>query len=500
MSTRKGYGSWLKISFSKRRFAPTFFINFMVKDISNFQNVFFIGVAGVGMSAIAQYLKGIGKNVSGSDRYFHPNEYNKTKEQLEAEGIRCFLQDGSGIDENTELVVVSTAIEDTVYEVQKAREYNIPVIKRSELLALIAKSKKTIAVAGTSGKSTTSAILFQILADAGLEPSIISGAGLTRIIKEGKIGNAAVGKGDWLIIEADESDGSFLKFYPKYAIVTNIENDHMDHYGSEENIYLAFTEFLSNVKDGGAAILCMDSPKLRKLASETTTPVISYGLEHEDARYQARNIRYSVNGTCYDLYVEGVFVSTVELIVPGQHNVLNSLGAIATAQAMGIPMQQILPALKKFSGARRRFETKGRIDGIWVVDDYAHHPTEIGVTLKAARQTQPKRLICAFQPHRYTRTKLLFDEFSRCFADCDQLILTDIYSAGEFPIDGVSGASLAEAVTEATQQQVTFIPTLPKLEEYLFKIAEPGDLIMTVGAGDIFKVGEELVTELERGR
>ena len=303
-----------------------------------------------------------------------------------------------------------------------------------------------------------------------------------------------------MVAEADESDGSFLKFYPKYAIVTNIENDHMDHYGSEENIYLAFTEFLSNVKEGGAAILCMDSPKLRKLASETTTPVISYGLEHEDARYQARNIRYSVNGTCYDLYVDGVFVSTVELIVPGQHNVLNSLGAIATAQAMEIPMQQILPALKKFSGARRRFETKGRIDGIWVVDDYAHHPTEIGVTLKAARQTQPKRLICAFQPHRYTRTKLLFDEFSRCFADCDQLILTDIYSAGEFPIDGVSGASLAEAVTEATQQQVTFIPTLPKLEEYLFKIAEPGDLIMTVGAGDIFKVGEELVTELERGR
>lgn len=363
------------------------------------------------------------------------------------------------------------------------------------MLAEILNHADGVAVAGAHGKTTTSAMISCIAAASDIDPTIIIGG------EVGSLGgNARNGAGPYVVAEADESDGSFLKFYPKYAIVTNIENDHMDHYGSEENIYLAFTEFLSNVKDGGAAILCMDSPKLRKLASETTTPVISYGLEHEDARYQARNIRYSVNGTCYDLYVEGVFVSTVELIVPGQHNVLNSLGAIATAQAMGIPMQQILPALKKFSGARRRFETKGRIDGIWVVDDYAHHPTEIGVTLKAARQTQPKRLICAFQPHRYTRTKLLFDEFSRCFADCDQLILTDIYSAGEFPIDGVSGASLAEAVSEATQQQVTFIPTLPKLEEYLFKIAEPGDLIMTVGAGDIFKVGEELVTELERGR
>lgn len=204
-------------------------------NINNFQNPFFIGVAGVGMSAIAQYLQGIGKNVSGSDRYFQPNEYNKTKSQLEAEGIQCFVQDGSGITEKTDLVVVSTAIEDSVFEVKKAKELGIPIIKRSELLSIIAKSKKTIAVAGTSGKSTTSAMLYQILYNAGLEPSIISGAGLTSIIKQGKIGNAAVGKGDWLIIEADESDGSVVQYQPEIGLLLNIDKDHQE---IEELIHL----------------------------------------------------------------------------------------------------------------------------------------------------------------------------------------------------------------------------------------------------------------------
>ena len=458
--------------------------------LAGIHNIHFIGIGGAGMSALAHVLCERGFHVSGSDK-----NAGGICEKLKALGAVVYQGHAAGQVTGADAVVISSAIHPDNCELVAAKEQGIKVMHRSDVLAELLNHADGVAVAGAHGKTTTSAMLSCIAAQGGIDPTIVIGGEVTSLG-----GNARSGKGRYVIAEADESDGSFLKFYPLYALVTNIENDHMDHYGSEENIYLAFTEFLSNVKDGGAAILCMDSPKLRKLASETTTPVISYGLEHEDARYQARNIRYSVNGTCYDLYVEGVFVSTVELIVPGQHNVLNSLGAIATAQAMGIPMQQILPALKKFSGARRRFETKGRIDGIWVVDDYAHHPTEIGVTLKAARQTQPKRLICAFQPHRYTRTKLLFDEFSRCFADCDQLILTDIYSAGEFPIDGVSGASLAEAVTEATQQQVTFIPTLPKLEEYLFKIAEPGDLIMTVGAGDIFKVGEELVTELERGR
>ena len=247
-----------------------------ISNIEDFQNVFFIGVAGVGMSAIAQYLKGIGKEVSGSDRYFNPGEYNKTKEQLEAEGIHCFLQDGSGISPTTDLVVVSTAIEDTVYEVQKAKELAIPIIKRSELLSIIAKSKKTIAVAGTSGKSTTSAMLYQILLDAHLEPSIISGAGLTSIIKEGKIGNAAVGKGEWLIIEADESDGSVVQYEPEIGLLLNIDKDHQE---IDELIEL-FTIFKNNTK---SLFIVNQSNTLAKTLS--ANPKNDFGFEDENAGF-----------------------------------------------------------------------------------------------------------------------------------------------------------------------------------------------------------------------
>lgn len=458
--------------------------------IKGLQNIHFIGIGGAGMSAVAYVLLKRGYRVSGSDL----NAGNMGA-KLAQEGALVYSGHAESYVNDVDAVVISSAIQANNPELLEAKKRNVPVLHRSDVLAEILNQADGVAVAGAHGKTTTSAMISCIAEEAGIDPTIIIGGEVASLG-----GNALNGTGAYVVAEADESDGSFLKFYPKYAVVTNIENDHMDHYGSEENIYAAFEQFLANVKEGGAAILCMDSPKLRKLAAETATPVISYGLENDEARYQARNVKYSVNGTSYDLYIYNKFLSKVELIVPGQHNVLNSLGAIATAMEMEISLERILPALKKFGGARRRFETKGRVDGIWVVDDYAHHPTEIGVTLQAARQTEPKRLICAFQPHRYTRTKLLFEEFSRCFKDCDQLILTDIYAAGELPLEGVSGASLAEAITVATRQPVTFIPDLTKLEEYLFSIAEPGDLIMTVGAGDIFKVGEALVTELERGR
>ncbi len=442
--------------------------------IKGLQNIHFIGIGGAGMSAIAHVLLKRGYNVSGSDL-----NAGHMGAKLAQEGALVYMGHAECQIDDADAVVVSTAIYSDNPELVEAKKRNVPVLHRSDVLAEIINQANGVAVAGAHGKTTTSAMIACITVESGVDPTVIIGGEVNSLG-----GNARNGSGSYVVAEADESDGSFLKFHPKYAVVTNIENDHMDHYGSEENIYQAFKQFLANIKEDGAAILCMDSPKLRQLAVESTKPVISYGLENEEARYQARNIEYGVNGTCYELYVDGMFLSKVELIVPGQHNVLNSLGAIATAQAMEIPLPGILAALKKF----------------WVVDDYAHHPTEICVTLRAARQTQPKRLICAFQPHRYTRTKLLFDEFSRCFADCDLVILTDIYSAGEFPIAGISGATLAEAIAATSGQKVSFIPTLPKVEEYLLSIAEPGDLIMTVGAGDIFKVGEELVTELERGR
>ena len=301
-----------------------------------------------------------------------------------------------------------------------------------------------------------------------------------------------------MVAEADESDGSFLKLYPYLAVVTNIEDDHLDHYGTEENIYQAFKQFVGNIKEGGKAVLCFDNAKVRRLAAETDKEVITYGVEGEGADYIARDISYGVDGTSYKLYYKGEFVTEVHLIVPGRHNVLNSMGAFAAAHEMGIATDKILASLKKFGGAKRRFETKGKVNGVWVVDDYAHHPTEIGVTLKAARQTKPERLLCVFQPHRYTRTKLLFSEFCECFKDCDELILTDIYAASEDAIPGVSSMHLAEGIKATTGQEVLYIGKLTKAEEYLERVVRPGDLVMTIGAGDVFKIGEELVRELER--
>ena len=287
-----------------------------------------------------------------------------------------------------------------------------------------------------------------------------------------------------------------MKLNPYLALVTNIEDDHLDYYGTEENIYKAFKQFLGNLVDGGKAILCVDNAKVKALAQETDKEVITYGLA--DADYVAKDICYGVDGTSYKLYYKDELVTEVRLIVPGRHNVLNSVGAFAAAREMGIEVENILASLAKFGGAKRRFETKGKVNGVWVVDDYAHHPTEIEVTLKAARQTQPKRLLCLFQPHRYTRTQLLFNEFCNCFADCDELILTDIYAASELPIPGITSEALAEGVRKALGKEVTYIPKLSKAEEYLEAKATAGDLIMTVGAGDVFKVGEELVRELER--
>ncbi len=283
-----------------------------------------------------------------------------------------------------------------------------------------------------------------------------------------------------------------------YALVTNIENDHMDHYGSEENIYAAFKQFVGSVRDGGAAVLCMDNAKLRRLAQETKTRVISYGIDNEEADYVAKEVVYHTGGTDYKVYKNGSLFAEVRLIVPGRHNVLNSLGALACAVEMGIKTDCILCALKNFTGAHRRFETKGRINGVWVVDDYAHHPTEIGVTLRAALQTQPLRLICVFQPHRYTRTQLLFDEFCACFKGCDKLIVTDIYAASEDPIAGVNSSVLAEGIKKVSGVDVVYMPDMKDIEAYLAADARSGDLVMTIGAGDVYKIGEALVTDLQR--
>ena len=456
--------------------------------LANMHNIHFIGIGGAGMSALAYVLIKRGYDVSGSDL-----NAGHMSAHLAEEGAMVFMGHDACQVDGADGVVISTAIHANNPELVAAQKKGIPVLHRSDVLAALLNDADGVAVAGAHGKTTTSAMISCIAVESGVDPTVVIGGEVASLG-----GNALNGKGPHVIAEADESDGSFLKFYPRLAVVTNIEDDHLDHYGTEENIYQAFKQFLGNIKEGGKAILCVDNPKVRRLAQETEKTVLTYGMIGEGADYTARNITYDVHGTTYELYYHDKFVTEVHLVVPGRHNVLNSMGAFAAAREMGIEVEKILASLKKFGGAKRRFETKGKVDGVWVVDDYAHHPTEIGVTIKAALQTKPERLLCVFQPHRYTRTKLLFDEFCECFRGCDELVIVDVYSAGEDPIAGTNSAKLVEGIKAATGQRVLYIPRLSKAEEYLQEQAQTGDLIMTIGAGDVFKIGEELVRELER--
>ena len=458
--------------------------------LSGIHNIHFIGIGGAGMSALAHVLCERGFHVTGSDR-----NAGGVCEKLKALGAVVYQGHAAQQVQGADAVVISSAIHADNCELVAAKEQGICVMHRSDVLAELINHADGVAVAGAHGKTSTSAMLSCIATESGIDPTVVIGGEVTSLG-----GNARSGNGRFVVAEADESDGSFLKFNPLYAVVTNIENDHMDHYGSEENIYKAFKEFLGNIRQGGAAVLCMDNEKLRRLAKETEACVISYGIDNEEADYVAKDVVYHTGGTDYKVYKNGSLFAEVQLIVPGRHNVLNSLGALACAVEMGIDTESILSALKKFTGAHRRFETKGRVNGVWVVDDYAHHPTEIGVTLKAALQTKPQRLICVFQPHRYTRTQLLFDEFCACFKGCDKLIVTDIYAASEDPIEGVNSAKLAEGIKKVSGIDVKYVPSLAEIETYLAKTARSGDLVMTIGAGDVYKVGEALVTDLQRSK
>ena len=444
----------------------------MIKNIKDFQNVFFIGVAGVGMSAIAQYLKGIGKEVSGSDRYFHPEEYNKTKEQLESEGINCFLQDGSGITSNTDLIVVSSAIEDTVYEVQKAKELNIPIIKRSELLSIIAKSKKTIAVAGTSGKSTTSAMLYQILLDANIEPSIISGAGLTSIIKKGKIGNAAVGKGEWLIIEADESDGSVVQYEPEIGLLLNNDKDHQE---IDELIEL-FTIFKSNTK---SLFIVNQSNILAKSLSANSRH--DFGFENSEAGYSAEKFAQDGLSLTFEIQNEKFQMNSL-----GRHSVENATAAIAVAHQIGIDLKTCAESLAKYEGIYRRHQILGKKNGVWVIDDYAHNPAKCAASIKAC-QPLAEKVIAWFQPHGYKPTRFLKDDFIQEIADSlrpqDEIWMSEIFYAGGTAVKDISANDLIEGI-KAKGKVAHFVEDRNDLLEKLKPELQEGTVLLLMGARD----------------
>lgn len=443
-----------------------------MKHITEFKNPFFIGVAGVGMSAIAQYLQGIGKQVSGSDRYFKPDEYNKIKEQLEAEGIQCFLQDGSGITSETDLIVVSTAIEDTVYEVQKAKELGIPIIRRSELLSIIAKSKKTIAVAGTSGKSTTSAMLYQVLLDANLEPSIISGAGLTSIIKQGKIGNAAVGKGDWLIIEADESDGSVVQYEPEIGLLLNIDKDHQE---IDELIQL-FTIFKNNTK--GLFVVNQSNTLAKTLSAN---PEHDFGFEDEIAGYNA--INFKQDGFHLSFEVKN---QTFEMNAIGQHSVENATAAIAVAHQIGVDLEVCAKSLKTYEGIYRRHQILGNKNGVWVIDDYAHNPAKCAASIKAC-QPLAEKVVAWFQPHGYKPTRFLrqdfVEEISKVLRPQDEIWMSEIFYAGGTAVKDISANDLIQDI-KATGKSAFFVEDRNQFLETVRPSLSENSVLLLMGARD----------------
>ncbi|HEX6169817.1 MAG TPA: Mur ligase domain-containing protein [Chitinophagaceae bacterium] len=410
----------------------------MISSLSDFQHPFFIGVAGTGMSALAQYLQGIGKNVSGSDRYFKEGEFNETKDKLEAEGIKCFPQDGSGINAKTDLVVVSTAIEDTVYEVQKATQLTIPIIKRSELLALIAESKKTIAVGGTSGKSTTTAMLFAILEYAGMQPSIISGAGLTSIIKEGKIGNAKVGKGDWLVIEADESDGSIIYYKPEIGLLLNVDKDHKEI----DSLMEIFTTFKNNSKE----FVVNQSHSLAKKLSQNIRNDFSIdekfpaGYISRNFRQEGLNIRFTI-----DIPIAMGIPFTIHAL--GRHNMENAVAAVTIANQIGVDLGTCATALKNYEGIYRRSQVYGNKNGVWLIDDYAHNPVKCAASIMAC-QPVAKKVIAWFQPHGYAPTKFLrndfVDEIAKALRPTDEIWMSEIFYAGGTTTKDISSNDLVK--------------------------------------------------------
>ena len=444
----------------------------MAKSIHDFKNVFFIGVAGVGMSAIAQYLQGIGKKVSGSDRYFKEGEFNETKEKLEAEGIKCFLQNGDGITSETDLVVVSSAIEDTVFEVQKAKQQNIPIIKRSELLALITKSKKTIAVGGTSGKSTTSAMLFDILDKAGLQPSIISGAGLVSIIREGKIGNAKVGAGDWLVIEADESDGSIVQYEPEIGLLLNIDKDHQEI----DELMSIFTAFKNNSKK----FIVNQSNALAMKLSQSIKQDFSTD-EHSDAGYIATGFKQQGFNIQYSIFNIQFSMNTI-----GQHNMENALAAVTVADQIGVSLQTCAAVLKNYEGIYRRNQVLGNKNGVWVIDDYAHNPVKCAAAIRAC-QPVAEKVVAWFQPHGYGPTRFLRNDFVKEISEAlrpqDEIWMSEIFYAGGTAVKDISANDLINDI-KALGKNAFFVEDRNQFLETVRSHLSGNSVLLLMGARD----------------
>lgn len=450
------------------------------------EHVHFIGIGGYGMSAIAKVMLEMGFKVSGSDL-----AQQELTEKLKAKGANVFIGHEARNIKDADLVVYSTALPADNVEMVEAEKRNIPVIHRSQMLARLMNARKGIAVAGAHGKTTTSSMIALVMERCGVDPTYIIGGEIMNIGS-----NAKAGKSEFVVAEADESDGTFLQYHPYLALVNNIEADHLENYnGDFENLKQAYAQFLSQVRDDGKAIICGDDVYLQAMIPQVNCNLITYGID-TNADYRATNIELGDRKVSFDVERHGEKLGQIRLSVPGRHNVYNALATLITCLECGLPFSEVAEAITEFQGAKRRFQVLGDVNDILVIDDYAHHPTEIQATIAAAKSTG-KHIIAVFQPQRYTRTYYLFDQFSRAFHEADEVIITDIYSpAGEKQIEGISSAKLAELIHENSNRNVRYIPARDEVLAYLADRVKSGDLILTMGAGDIWKVADGLSRKL----
>lgn len=455
-------------------------------QFSSVRRIHFVGIGGIGMSGIAEILLQQGFTVSGSDLV-----RSETTDYLEQRGATIFIGHAAEHCAGADVVVYSSAVKPAMNpETAAAMAAHIPLIRRAEMLSEISRLNYCLAIAGTHGKTTTTSMIGLVLMKAGLDPTVIVGGKLNGLGGT----NARLGNGDWIVLEADEYDRSFLQLLPTMAVITNVEADHLDIYTDLDDIRGAFVEFSNKVPFYGVALVCLDDQGVRSVMDQISKKIVTYGLSPQcDVR--ADDVDFQERTTTYSLMHHGELLGVITLNVPGVHNVRNSLAACAAGLQCGIPFDVIASALREFGGVFRRFEIKGEnTNGVLVIDDYAHHPTEIRATLQAARNGWKRRIVAVFQPHTYTRTRDFYRDFALSFDDADVIVLTDVYPARELPIEGVTGAIIADAARAAGHRNVVYIQDKTQIAAALQDILQPGDLLITMGAGDIWKVGEEIMT------
>ncbi len=445
------------------------------------QRIHFVGIGGIGMSGVAEVLLTLGYTISGSDIAL-----SDVTRRLQRLGATVFQGHAAAHVQGTDVIVTSAAIRPDNIEVVTARQLHIPVIPRAEMLAELMRMKYGVAVAGTHGKTTTTSLIATVLARAGLDPTVVIGGRLNSLGS-----NAQLGQGDYLVAEADESDGSFLMLSPTVSVVTTVDAEHLDFYGNLEAIKQAFAQFINNVPFYGCSVLCLDQPNIQSLLPQMRKRYVTYGLTSQ-ADYTARDIRFSGPRSYFEVFSGSERIGNFSLNLPGVHNVYNALAAIAVSIELDVPLVTIAKALEEFSGIHRRFELVGTCDGVTVVDDYGHHPEEVRQTLRAAKSVWPEqRLVVVFQPHRYTRTSFLQQEFYTAFYEADAVILLDIYAAAEAPIPGVTSALLCEGIKEHGHRAVYYIPERTQVVPFVRQYVRENDILLTLGAGDVWKVAQE---------